>query len=167
MLVMLEDYLRMTKLVDMKGSAVQGLYLSSWMNSYALALAVHQYLHNFGLLTRVVVFLYVDNIQCFAPVELQALCTQAILAAVESIGCSVKEDAGFCSWKNPLANLSDIVTRDQTASQKSTWVSTANNPHTHYVNELVDSSITISTPGAPLWNIALTELVEMGERYSE
>jgi len=150
MLEMFKEYIRLTKLADMKGSAVQGLYLSSWMNSYALALAVHRSLYNFGLSTRVVVFLYVDNIQCFAPHELQALCTQAILAAVESIGCSVKEDAGFCSWKNPLAPLSDIATRDQTASQKSTWVSTATNALTPYVQSLRDSSYTFSTPGAPL-----------------
>jgi len=92
-----KSYLAMTKLPDMQGCAVQGLYFSSWINSYSLALAVQSYLRKRGLLGKVIVVLYVDNVQLFAPRILQASVSAAIHDAVLFIGCTMKEDAGFCS----------------------------------------------------------------------
>lgn len=122
-----KSYLAMTKLPDMQGCAVQGLYFSSWINSYSLALAVQSYLRKRGLLGKVIVVLYVDNVQLFAPRILQASVSAAIHDAVLFIGCTMKEDAGFCSWKNPLDPVKSIITRDNTEGQTLTWCNTNNN----------------------------------------
>jgi hypothetical protein len=92
-----KSYLEMTKLPDMKGVAVQGLYLSSWINSYTLALAIHSYLRRRGALRCVFVVIYVDNIQVFAPSLAVDFIATTLEEAVASIGCSMKLDAGFCS----------------------------------------------------------------------
>jgi hypothetical protein len=108
----------MSKLIDMKGVAVQGLYLSSWINSYALALSIHKHLEAAGLLGRVYIFLYVDNIQVFCQSELQVRASGIVESASSFIGCTLKSDAGFCSWRNPLDSLDNVCTRDETANQK-------------------------------------------------
>lgn len=158
-------YLEMTKLIDMPGVAVQGLYFSSWINSYSLAISIQKYLRVNGLLGKVIVVIYVDNIQCFSPGHMKDQVSAAIQEAVANIGCSMKEDAGFCSWKNPLAPLDQIITRDNTQRQMDTWINTYHNPYTSYSSDLVRNFrygrsvfYNPSVESVDLWNVAARDL---------
>lgn len=48
-------------------------------------------------MNKVLVFVYVDNLQVFAPSQLGDVTRLALDAAVRTIGCSMKDDEGFCS----------------------------------------------------------------------
>jgi len=150
-------YLMLTKLGDMPGVAVQGLYLSSWINSYSFAIAIQRALVRYNLVNKVLVFVYVDNLQVFAPSELVAATRYALDAAVKSIGCSMKDDEGFCSWKNPLEPLSAIRTRDMTENQIANWTNTASNELTPYARVLMFPSATCQPV---LWFSDLEQLID-------
>jgi hypothetical protein len=161
----LSKYLQMTKLTDMSGVAVQGLYFSSWINSYSLAISIQTYLRKIGALGRVIVVVYVDNIQVFAPENMREQVTAALHEAVAFIGCTMKEDAGFCSWKNPLAPLDQIITRDNTVRQMETWRASYSNPYTSYSSDLLTNYrygrttwYNASIESVDLWNASASEL---------
>lgn len=87
------------------------------------------------------IFLYVDNIQIFSNAELKTVVSDVVVSAAAFIGTTIKDDGGFCSYKNPMAPLSEIVTRDNTASQKEHWSATKTSVMTGTSQAILDRAI--------------------------
>jgi len=129
----LRNYVDYTKVNDMVGIAVQGLYLSSWINSYSLAVILGKWAeYN----QQIAIIQYVDNILIWYPEWIsESEIYDELSVVIAEIGITVKLDKGFCSWVNIDRNwneLSGSVTRDNTNSSKDFWLNTGSNSWTAY-----------------------------------